>query len=160
MTSARRLGCQPDAVSKRRWVVRRLLADQRASSDVAAIVVIVPLALAVVLVFVMLGRQGVAAEGVTHAAAVAARAAALERDPATATAAARDAATTTLAAAGTSCIGGPAVAVSASAWAPGGVVSVTVTCEVAGIAAVGASARSVSSSARATIDSYISWDGR
>lgn len=137
-----------------------MLVDERGSSDVAAMVVIVPLALAVVLVFVLLGRQGVAVEGVTHAAAVAARAASLERDSATATAAARDAAASTLAAAGTSCVGGPSVAVSASAWAPGGVVSVTVTCNVAGIAAVGASGRSVSSSARATIDSYISWDGR
>lgn len=134
-----------------------LVADQRGSSDVAAIVTIVPLALAVVLLFMSLGRQGVAVEGVTHAAAVAARAASLERDPAAAAAAAQSTAAATLAAAGTSCTGGPSVAVSASSWAPGGVVSVTVTCDVAGIAAVGASGRSVSSSARATIDRYVAW---
>ena len=64
------------------------------------------------------------------------------------------AASSTLAGTGMACAGGPAVAVSASEWAPGGVVSVTVTCRIAGIGAIGAGDRSVSGSARATIDRF------
>ena len=84
-------------------------------------IVVVPLALGLVLVFVLFGRQGVAAEGVTHAAAVAARAASQQRDAGAAQAAA---------AGGGGrrrwrrrarrCAGGPAVAVSASSWEPAG----------------------------------------
>ncbi len=75
--------------------------DQRGDSDVAAIIVVVPLALAVVLLFVLFGREGAGAEGVTHAAAVAARAASLERSAGAAEAAAEQAAASTLAATGT-----------------------------------------------------------
>jgi hypothetical protein len=117
-------------------------------------IVVVPLGLAAVLLFVLLGRQGVGAEGVTHAAAVAARAASMERSAGAARHAATAAAAATLAAAGTSCAGGPAVDVGATAWEPGGVVSVTVTCRITGIGAIGAADRSVSSSARATIDEF------
>lgn len=140
-----------------RRLLARLVADRRGESDVAAIIVIVPLGLAVVLLFVAFGRQGVAAEGVTHAAAVAARAASMERSAGQAQAAAADAASATLSAAGTSCVGGPSVAVSSSNWAPGGVVSVTVTCEVSGVAAIGSSPRSMSGSATATIDRFRSY---
>ena len=139
------------AMLRRRW------RDERGSGDVAALVVVVPLAFGLILVFVMLGRQGVAAEGVTQAAAVAARAASMERDAGQAQAAARAAAATTLAAAGTSCAGGPSVAVSASTWDAGGVVAVTVTCRIEGIASIGATGRTVSGHARATIDSYRSY---
>ena len=132
----------------------RQLRDRRGDSDVAAIIVVVPLALAVVLLFVLFGREGAGAEGVTHAAAVAARAASLERSAGAAEAAAAQAASSTLAATGMACAGGPAVAVSASEWAPGGVVSVTVTCRIAGVGAIGAGDRSVSGSARATIDRF------
>ena len=135
--------------------VPRLRRDQRGDSDVAAIIVVVPLALAVVLLFVLFGREGAGAEGVTHAAAVAARAASLERSAGAAEAAAVQAASSTLA---TARISAPAartaVAVSASEWAPGGVVSVTVTCRIAGMGAIGAGDRSVSGSARATIDRF------
>jgi Flp pilus assembly protein TadG len=131
--------------------------DERGNGDVAAIIVVVPLALALVLVFVLFGRQGVAAEEVTHAAAVAARAASMQRDPGAAQSAATAAASSTLAEAGRTCAGGPSVAVSASSWDAGGVVSVTVTCQVSGIASIGAAGRSISGSARATIDAYRSY---
>jgi hypothetical protein len=131
---------------------RRVRHDRRGSGDVAAMVVVVPAGLAAVLLFVFFGRQGVAAEGVTHAAAVAARAASMERSAGEAQAAAQAVASATLAEAGTSCAGGPQVAVSASAWAPGGVVNVTVTCQVTGIGDIGAPSRRLSSEARATID--------
>ncbi len=134
--------------------MRRMRSDTRGDSDVAAMIVVVPLVLGLVLLFAMFGRQGVAAEGVTHAAAVAARAASLERSAGAARAAAASAAASTLAAAGTACAGGPSVAVSASAWEPGGVVAVTVTCAISGIGDIGAVSRSVSGSARATIDEY------
>ena len=58
---------------------RRIASDRRGNGDVAAMIVVVPLALGLVLLFVCFGRQGVAAEGVTHAAAVAARAASQQR---------------------------------------------------------------------------------
>ena len=52
--------------------MRRLWSDERGDGDVAAMIIIVPLIMGVVLLFVFLGRQGAAAEGVTHAAHVAA----------------------------------------------------------------------------------------
>jgi Flp pilus assembly protein TadG len=140
-----------------RTVLPRIRRDERGNGDVAAMIVVVPLALALVLVFVLFGRQGVAAEEVTHAAAVAARAASMERDAGAAQSAAAAAASVTLAEAGRSCAGGPSVAVSASSWEAGGVVSVTVTCQVSGIASIGASARSIFGRARATIDAYRSY---
>ena len=137
-----------------RVIAARARDDRRGAGDVAAMIVIVPMIFGVVLLFVYFGRQGVAAEGVTHAAAVAARAASMERSHGEATAAARAAATATLAAAGTSCSGGPAVSVGVSSWEPGGVVTVTVTCQVEGISEVGAPSRSVSGTARSTLDSH------
>ena len=131
---------------------RRIASDRRGNGDVAAMIVVVPLALGLVLVWVWFGRQGVAAEGVTHAAAVAARAASQQRSAGDAAGAAQAAATSTLAEEGTACAGGPAVAVSASEWAPGGVVSVTVTCQITGIGDIGAASRSVESTAYSTID--------
>ena len=132
--------------------------DARGSADVAALVVVVPLCFALVLLFVLFGRQGVGAEGVTHAAAAAARAASMERSGGAAQQAAHATAASTLAAAGTSCAGGPDVAVSASSWEPGGVVTVTVTCRVAGIGSIGASDRTISGTARSTIDSYWAYE--
>jgi len=132
----------------------RLRSDRRGSGDVAAMIVIVPIICGVVLLFVYFGRQGVASEGVTHAAAVAARAASMERSAGEATAAAEAAASATLSAAGTSCAGGPAVSVGVSSWEPGGIVTVTVTCQVEGLSEIGAPSRSVSGSARSTIDAH------
>jgi hypothetical protein len=138
---------------------RRVRDDQRGATDVAALVVIVPLAFAAVLLFIYVGRQGTAREGVTHAAAVAARAASMERDAGSAQAAAASAAGRTLAAAGTACAGGPSVAVSASEWTPGGVVTVSVTCQAQGVAEIGAATRTLTASARATIDNFVLYGG-
>ena len=72
--------------------LRRLRGDRRGAADVAALIVIVPLAFGAVLLFIYVGRQGTAREEVTHAAAVAARAASMERDAGAAQAAAAAAA--------------------------------------------------------------------
>lgn len=142
-----------------RRLAKRIRRDVRGAADVAAIIVIVPLAFGAVLLFMMYGRQGVAAEGVTQAAAVAARAASMERSAGAAQGAAQSAAAATLSAAGTSCTGGPSVSVSATTWEAGGVVNVTVTCHIAGIASIGATDRTLSGSARSTIDAYRGYDG-
>jgi hypothetical protein len=134
---------------------RRVREDRRGAADVAALIVIVPLAFGVVLLFIYAGRQGTAREGVTHAAAVAARAASMERDAGAAQAAASAAASRTLAGAGTACAGGPSVAVAASEWTAGGMVTVSVTCQAEGVAELGAAARTLSASARATIDNFV-----
>lgn len=118
---------------------------------------IAPLALALVLLFVHIGNQGVAYNEVTHAAGVAARAASMERSAGAAQAAAHAAASATLGDAGLSCSGGPGVSVSATSWEPGGVVTVTVTCTTAGVAGLGAAGRTTSGSARSTIDHYRMW---
>jgi len=136
--------------------MRRLWSDERGDGDVAAMIIIVPLIMGVVLLFVFLGRQGTAAEGVTHAAHVAAVAASHERDPGSAQQAAHSAAASTLSAAGTACAGGPQVSISADRWAPGGVITVTVVCAVdrSDLSAIGAPARSATGTSRAVIDHY------
>lgn len=136
---------------------RRAGADERGAGDIAGIVMIVPLTLALVLLFVHVGRQGVAHNEVTHAAGVAARAASMQRSADGARAAAYAAAATTLGDAGLSCVGGPAVVLGASEWLPGGVVTVTVTCTTAGVGGIGATGRTTSGSARSTIDQYRTW---
>jgi hypothetical protein len=132
------------------------MGDERGSTDVVSMLFIIPLAFGVVMLFVFLGRQGSSAEGVTHASHVAAVAAARQRSADAAQSAAVQAATSTLSAAGTACSGGPDVAVSADRWAPGGVVTVTVTCSVAtgDLDAIGAPARTLHGSSRAVIDTY------
>jgi len=136
--------------------VKRLLADERGGSDVASMMFVVPLIFGVVLLFIFLGRQGESAEGVTHAAHVAAVAAAQQRDPASARAAAVTAAASTLAAAGTACSGGPSVAVGADRWSPGGMITVTVSCTVArgDLGAISPPARRLSATSQPVIDRY------
>jgi len=132
------------------------LGDDRGSSDVAAMMFIVPLAFGAVMLFTFVGRQGAGAEGVVHAAHVAAVAASTERDAGSAQAAATRTAASTLSAAGTACAGGPSVSVAADAWASGGTVTVTVTCTVAtgDLGAIDAPARTLTASASAVIDTY------
>ena len=126
-----------------RRLARRLRGDRRGAADVAALIVIVPLAFGAVLLFIYVGRQGTAREEVTHAAAVAARAASMERNAGSAQAAAVAAASRTLAGSGTACAGGPSVAVSASEWSAGGVVTVSVTCQAEGVTEIGAPTRTL-----------------
>jgi Flp pilus assembly protein TadG len=134
----------------------RFWRDQRGDGDVAALLFMVPIVFGVVLLFVFLGRQGAAAEGVTHAAHVGAVAASHQRNPGSAEAAARKAAASTLSAAGTACAGGPDVDVSADRWGPGGVVTVTVRCMVdrGDLEVTNAPARTLQGSSRAVFDQY------
>lgn len=134
--------------------------DERGEGDVAAMMVIVPLAMGLIMLFVYLGRQGTSSEGVTHASHVAAVAAARQRDAASAREAASQSAASTLAAAGTSCAGGPSVSTRADRWAPGGVITVTVTCEVAtgDLGALNAPARTLRGESQAVIDTYRGFD--
>ena len=144
---------------KRWW--HRVRADTRGGTDVAAMMFIIPVAFGAVMLFVFFGRQGSAAEGVTHAAHVAARAASLERSAGAAESAAHGAAAATLSAAGPACAGGPEVSVEADAWAPGGIVAVTVSCSVAtgDLGAIDARARTFTGRARAVIDTYRGYEG-
>ena len=130
--------------------------DERGDGDVAAMMFVIPVVFGVVLLFVFLGRQGAAAEGVTHAAHVAAVAASHQRDEPTAELAARNAATSTLSAAGTACSGGPDVAVSADRWAPGGIVTVTVRCAVdrTDLGVLDPPSRTLQGTSRAVFDQY------
>lgn len=142
-----------------RWL-QRIRRDERGDGDVVALMFLAPLAFGVVLLFVFVGRQGAANQSVTHASQVAARSASLERDEASAEAAGADAAAATLVAAGTACIGGPSVSVTADSWTPGGVIEVTVVCSIStgDLGAIGAPSRSFSSTSRAVIDTYRSFD--
>jgi len=137
-------------------LLRRLVDDHRGSGDVAAMMFIVPLTFGVVLLFVFFGRQGASAEGVSHAAHVAAVAASQQRSAGDAQAAARQAASATLAGSGTACSGGPEVSISADRWQPGGTITVTVTCSVhtGDLGAINAPARRLTASSRAVIDRY------
>jgi Flp pilus assembly protein TadG len=136
--------------------MRALWRDERGDGDVVGMMFLVPLVFGVVLLFVFLGRQGAAAQGATHAAHVAAVAASHQRDAGSAQAAAHQAAAATLSAAGTACAGGPAVAVTADRWQPGGVVTVTVSCTVerSDLGAINAPARTLQGSSRAMLDHY------
>jgi hypothetical protein len=119
------------------------------------LIILVPIAFAAVLLFVYVGRQGRSLESVSHASAVAARAASMQRDIASARAAAASAAAGSLAGEGTECSGGPSVSVDASAWEPGGVVVVTVTCVAEGVGALDAGSKTFTSTSRATIDNFM-----
>jgi len=142
-----------------RWL-QRIRSDERGDGDVAALMFLAPLAFGVILLFVFVGRQGASNQSVNHASQVAARSASLERDQASAQAAGADAAAATLDAAGTACVGGPSVSVTADSWTPGGVIEVTVMCSVStgDLGAIAAPSRSFSSTSRAVIDTYRSFD--
>jgi hypothetical protein len=128
--------------------------DDRGDADVLALMVIVPFVLGFVLLVSFWGRQSESAQRVTHAASVGARAAAFARDPG---AAQRDVAaliSQTLVDAGTSCVGGPRVAATATKWAPGGIVTVSVECTVGSgdLARINAPSRVFRATAKAVID--------
>ena len=112
------------------------------------------------LLFVYFGRQGAAPEEVTHAAAVAARAASMERDAGAAQAAAPR--------------GGEPHAgrgrhglrrraerrrVGDASGRRAVSSTVTVTCQRQGVAEIGAPSRTLSASARATIDHFVLYGG-
>lgn len=139
-----------------RRLFQRLRSDERGDGDVAALMFLAPLAFGVVLLFVFVGRQGASVESVTHASQVAARSASLERSRGAAEVAGASAANATLAAAGTACVGGPNVSVTAERWESGQTIEVTVTCRIAteDLGPIGAPTSSFSATSRAVIDKY------
>lgn len=143
-----------------RRLIRRCRRDERGDGDVAALMFLAPAAFGVVLLFVFIGRQGASVESVRHASQVAARSASLERSQFAADVAGTASAAATLSAAGTACVGGPEVSITASAWAPGETIEVTVTCAVAtgDLLAIGAPSRSFSATSRSVIDTYRSFE--
>lgn len=144
---------KPQRTSQR---IGRRIRDDRGNGDVLAMIFIVPLAFGVILLYSFVGRQAASVQAVTHAADVAARAAALAGSPGAGQSAATAAATNTLSGAGTVCAGGPAVSATATAWAPGGIVTVTVTCtiETGDLTAIAAPGTTKTASSDAIIDTY------
>ena len=83
--------------------------------------------LVLVLLLTLAGRGAEASTRIDHAAEASAQAAALARDPTTAVGAATQTAAASLTGV---CTGGPHVDVDTSGWAPGGLVSVTIACQL------------------------------
>lgn len=120
------------------------------------LVIITPVAIALLCLVALVGRTASAREQVDEASRDAARAASIERDAATATAAAELAASTSLTTGGFTC-DSTRVSVDTSAFAPGGQVSVRVECDVAlsDLGLIGVSGvRTVESEAVSVVDAY------
>lgn len=109
--------------------LRRLVRDDRGGGEVVATVLLAPVVVAFVVLVFFLGRQVDSRASVRSAAEAAAQAAARQRDPSAAVAAADGVARRMLTDTST-CAGGPSVAVDVAGFAPGGLVTVTVTCTV------------------------------
>ena len=107
---------------------RRLCPDEMGSAT-AELVILTPLLILFLLLVVAFGRLSGARLDVNGAAAQAARAASIARDPATATADASQTATAALASQHLTCAH-LSVAVDTTQFTPGGDVAVTVTCSV------------------------------
>jgi len=105
------------------------LKREETGSVVAELVLLTPLLILVLLFVVALGRLGGARIDVDGAAAQAARAASIARDPATATAIATQTATAALGSDNVTCAQ-LSVSTDTAQFQPGGVVAVTVTCTV------------------------------
>lgn len=143
-----------------RWLHGRL--DGQESGSVALeLVLLTPLLLLMLLFVVALGRTVSARLEVDGAAAQAARAASIARDPTTAAAMATQAATTALGSDGVTC-GNLTVSTDTADFAPGGQVEVTVTCHVHLADLVGLrlpSTETLSSTASSVIDTYRATSG-
>ena len=118
--------------------------------------VIVPFVFGFVLLVMFWGRQSEAAQHVTHAAAISARAGAQARTRTDAITNATTAVTQSLTGATTACAGGPQLTVIADRWGPGGLITVTVDCAVAAgdLTAIGAPVRRYRATSQAIIDRY------
>lgn len=137
-------------------LVRRRLGGEESGAVATELVLLTPLLLLMLFFVVALGRMVAGRLDVDGAAAQAARAASIARDPATATAMARQAATTALASDHVTC-GHLAVATDTADFTPGGQVSVTVTCTVDLADLVGLrlpASQAMSSTATSVIDAY------
>ena len=137
----------------RRW--GRLHRDERGSVTVE-LVLLTPLLILLLLFVVALGRLSGARLDVDGAAAQAARAASIARDPTTATAMAQQTATAALGSDHVTCAQ-LTVNTDTSQFAPGGSVAVTVTCHVALSDLTGLrlpASESVTSTASSVVDTY------
>ena len=136
-------------------VLRRLRAAEE-GSVATELVLLTPLLILMLLFVVALGRTVSARMEVDGAAAQAARAASIARDPATATAMAQQAATTALGSDHVTCAD-LTVTTDTADFAPGGQVAVTVSCTVDLADLVGLrlpASQSISSTSTAVIDLY------
>ena len=136
-------------------VLRRLRAEE-SGSVATELVLLTPLLILMLLFVVALGRTVSARMEVDGAAAQAARAASIARDPATATAMAEQAAITALGSDHVTCAD-LTVNTDTADFAPGGQVAVTVTCTVDLADLVGLrlpASQSISSTSTAVIDLY------
>ena len=136
-------------------IFRRLRTGEE-GSVATELVLLTPLLILMLLFVVALGRTVSARMEVDGAAAQAARAASIARDPATATAMAEQAATTALGSDHVTC-GHLAVTTDTADFAPGGQVAVTVSCAVDLADLVGLrlpASQSISSTSTAVIDLY------
>jgi Flp pilus assembly protein TadG len=135
--------------------VRRVRRDE-AGSVATELVLLTPLLILMLLFVVALGRLAGARLDVDGAAAQAARAASIARDPSTATAMAQETATAALGSDGVTC-GHLTVTTDTAQFAPGGQVAVTVTCNVGLSDLTGLrlpASEAVSSTATSVIDVY------
>ena len=134
----------------------RRLRDDESGSVATELVLLTPLLILMLLFVVALGRTVSARMEVDGAAAQAARAASIARDPTTATAMAQQAATSALGSDHVTC-GDLAVTTDTADFAPGGQVQVTVTCTVDLADLLGLrlpASRAISSTATSVIDTY------
>jgi len=137
------------------WVLHRLRTEE-SGSVATELVLLTPLLLLMLLFVVALGRTVSARMEVDGAAAQAARAASIARDPATATAMAQQAATTALGSDHVTCAN-LTVTTDTADFEPGGQVAVTVTCTVDLADLVGLrlpASQSISSTSTSVIDVY------
>jgi len=133
----------------------RLRWDERGSVT-AELVLLTPLLILLLLFVVALGRLSGARLDVDGAAAEAARAASIARDPTTANAVANQTATAALGSDGVTC-GHLTVSTDTAQFAPGGSVAVTITCSVGLSDLTGLrlpASESVTSTASSVIDTY------
>ncbi|MGH9091329.1 MAG: TadE/TadG family type IV pilus assembly protein [Acidimicrobiales bacterium] len=134
----------------------RSLRRDESGSVTAELVLLTPLLVLMLLFVVALGRLAGARLDVDGAAAQAARAASIARDPTTATAMAQQTATAALGSDGVTCAE-LTVRTDTAQFAPGGSVAVTVTCTVGLSDLTGLrlpAAQSISSTATSVIDLY------
>ena len=139
---------------------RRCTARRRAAGEAGAVatelVLLTPLLIVILFFVVALGRLAGARLEVDGAAAQAARAASIARDPATATAMAAQTATAALGSDHVTCVH-LGVVTDTAAFAPGGEVTVTVTCTVDLADLTGLRlppAESITASATSVVDTY------
>jgi Flp pilus assembly protein TadG len=127
----------------------------RGDANALGLVLIAPVAIALALMILWIGRKVDTDAQVQAASSSAAQAAARQRNPAAAVVAAQAAATAMLTDA-KACSSGPAIAIDTSQFRPGGEVTVVVTCspQDSDLVGLGASTARFVASSTASIDTY------